>query len=401
METLPIWEVILWGFLLAVVLGAIVHKTNFCTMGSVSDWVNLGDTGRIRAWLFAITIAMAGVLAIEALGVIDLSATMPPYRTSRFAWLRYLLGGVMFGVGMTLASGCVNKTLVRIGGGNMKSLVVLLVGGVFAYLMTKTDFYHYAFHIWISPTDIELQGFGIDNQSLTAIVAGLLGASDTGLFHLTVGAFVVTVLGYIVFKSRDFRCRADNIIGGAAVGLLVLAAWYVTGGPLGQAAIEAASFMTFPPPGVGVMSFTFVNPMGETLVYLVNPLEVRLITFGVAILVGVIVGSFLYAVATGRFRIEWFSSFADLRRHVAGGILMGIGGVLAMGCTIGQGVTGMSTMALGSAIAFASFILGSAVTMKVQYYRMVYENATIPAVLAAALADLRLWPNRERTLRPL
>ena len=398
-EALPIWEVILWGFALAVLLGAIVHKTNFCTMGSVSDWVNMGHTGRLRAWLFAIAVAMTGVLLLEALGIVDLGMTMPPYRTPRFAWLRYLLGGLMFGVGMTLASGCVNKTLVRIGGGNLKSLVVLLVGGIFAYLMTKTDFYHYAFHIWISPTDIQLEPFGIDNQSMTAILAGLLGRQDAGPFHWISGGLIVALILFIVFKSRDFWSRSDNIVGGGAVGLLVLAGWYLTGGPLGQAAIEAASFMTFPPPGVGVMSFTFVNPMGETLVYLVNPLQVRLITFGVAILVGVIVGSLLYALVTRRFRIEWFVSLKDFWRHVIGGALMGTGGVLAMGCTIGQGVTGLSTMALGSLVAFGSFILGSALTMKVEYYRMVHgKEASFGAALVSSLADLRLLPRNWRRL---
>ena len=402
MEISPILQVILLGFALAVVLGIVIHKTNFCTMGAVSDLVNMGDTGRLRAWVFAFTVAMAGVLLLEGFGIVDFGMTMPPYRTSNFAWLRYVLGGLIFGIGMTLAGGCVNKTLVRIGGGSLKSLLVLLVGGIFAYLMTKTDFYHYGFHIWISPTDIELAPYGIDNQSVTAILAGLLGIQDSGAFHWVAGGLIVLALLYVVFKSGDFRGRFDNILGGGAIGLLVIAAWYLTGGALGQAAIEEAEFMTMPPPGVGVMSFTFVNPMGETLYYLVNPLEFRLITFGVAILTGVIVGSFLYAVVTGRFHVEWFKSVSDFIRYVIGGVLMGIGGVLAMGCTIGQGVTGLSTMALGSAIAFGMFIFGSALTMKVQYYKMVYEEkASFSAALAAALADMRLWPDRFRVLRPM
>ena len=227
-ESSSILQVIIWGFFLAMVLGAVVRKTNFCTMGAVSDLVNMGDTGRLRAWVFAFTVAMAGVLLMEGFGLVDLSMTMPPYRTSNFAWLRYLLGGVMFGIGMTLASGCVNKTLIRIGSGSLKSLMVLLVGGVFAYLMTKTDFFYYVFDIWMSPTNIELAPFGIDNQSVSAILAGLVGVDDTGMFHWIVGGVIVTALLYFIFRSRDFRGRGDNILGGAAVGLLVLAAWYVT-----------------------------------------------------------------------------------------------------------------------------------------------------------------------------
>jgi uncharacterized membrane protein YedE/YeeE len=392
-------QVLVWGFGLAVLLGALINKTNFCTMGAVSDVVSMGHTGRMRAWVFAIATAMTGVLIIESLGVFDLDKTMPPYRTSNFDWLRYLLGGTMFGVGMTLASGCVNKTLIRIGGGNMKSLVVLLFGGIMAYLMTMTDFYHYAFHIWINPTSIELSRFDIESQQLSAIVAGLAGMPDSGLFHWTVGGLVIAGLLYWIFRSRDFYGQLDNIIGGLSVGVLVVAAWYLTGGPLGQAAIEEASFMEFPPRGVGVMSFTFVNPMGETLNYLVHPANLDLFTFGVAILLGVIAGSFLYSIVTGKFRFEWFSSAKDFYRHVIGGLLMGTGGVLAMGCTIGQGVTGLSTMALGSALAFVTFIFGSALTMKFEYYKMLYENkASYTAILLTSLADMRLLPRSAKRL---
>lgn len=402
MELTPIIQVIVWGFVIAVVLGIIVNKTNFCTMGSVSDLVNMNDTGRLWSWVLAFTVAMAGVLLMEGFGIVDLNMTMPPYRTSNFAWMRYLLGGIIFGVGMTLASGCVNKTLIRIGSGNLKSLMVLFIGGYFAYLMTKTDFFYYGFNIWMSPTNIELAQFGIENQTLSAILAGLLGVKDVGVFHWAVGGLLVAGLLTFIFRSRDFRSRFDNILGGTSVGLLVLAAWYVTGGPLGQAAVDQASFMLFPPPGVGVMSLTFVNPMGETVYFLVHPLTFTLITFGVAILTGVIFGSFLYSIVTRQFRFEWFTSFSDFVRHAIGAVLMGIGGVLAMGCTIGQGVTGLSTMAIGSAIAFGSFIFGSALTMKVQYYKMVYEEkASFVAALVTTLVDMRLLPKRARMLQPL
>ncbi len=392
MESASIWYVILSGFSLAVVLGIVVHKTNFCTMGAISDWVNMKDMGRMYAWLLAIAVAMAGVLLLEQFGVISLGMTMPPYRTANFAWIRYLLGGLIFGVGMTLAGGCVNKTLIRIGGGNMKSLFVLFIGGIFAFLMTKTDFYHYGFHVWMEPLTINLQRYDIDSQQITTLLGSLFGVADSGWFHpLSAGLIILTLL-YFIFRSVDFRSRFDNLLGGSIVGLIVVAGWYVTAGPLGQAAVEAASFMDSPPPGVGAMSFTFVNPMGETLYYLVHPLEVSLITFGVAILVGVIVGSFLYGLFTGNLRLEWFSSIKDFIRYFIGASLMGIGGVLAMGCTFGQGITGFSTLALGSLIAFASFIIGSGLTMRFEYYRMVYDDASVMDALLAALADFRLLP---------
>ena len=370
MEDAAIWYVILSGFILAIILGISVHKTNFCTMGAISDWVNMGDKGRMYAWLLAIAIAMSGVLILEQLAIITLDTTMPPYRTANFAWIRYLLGGLIFGVGMTLAGGCVNKTLIRIGGGNMKSLFVLFIGGIFAYLMTKTDFYHYGFHIWMNPLTIDLQSYGIENQQITTLIGSGLGVAETNWFHPLAAAIIILTLLFFIFRSADFRSRFDNFLGGAIVGLIVVAGWYVTAGPMGQEAVEAASFMDTPPSGVGSMSFTFVNPMGETLYYVLHPLEISLITFGVAILVGVIVGSFLYGLVTSNLRFEWFTSIKDFIRHLIGAALMGIGGVLAMGCTFGQGITGFSTLALGSLIAFSSFIIGSAITMKIEYSRL-------------------------------
>jgi len=370
MENASIWYVILSGFSLAIILGFMVHKTNFCTMGAISDWVNMNDMGRMYAWLLAIAVAISGVFFLEQFGIINLNMTMPPYRTPSFAWLRYLLGGLIFGVGMTLAGGCVNKTLIRIGSGNMKSLFVLFIGGIFAFLMTKTDFYHYGFHIWMNPLTLDLQKYGIENQQITTLIASALGVADSTWFYPLSVSLIVLTLFYFIFRSADFRSRSDNLVGGITVGLVVVAGWYVTAGPLGQEAVEAASFMDSPPPGVGAMSFTFVNPMGETLYYLTNPLEVSLITFGVAILVGVIVGSFIYGLFSKNLRFEWFTSIKDFFRYLIGAAMMGIGGVLAMGCTFGQGITGFSTLAMGSLIAFASFIIGSAAMMRYEYSRM-------------------------------
>ena len=119
---------ILWlGFIIAFIMGAVATKTNFCTMGAVSDLVNMGDSGRIRAWLLAMAVAMIGVTVVEAMGVVSVDSTRPPYRGSNFAWLEYILGGIMFGIGMTLGSGCGNKTLIRIGGGNLKSIVLFAI----------------------------------------------------------------------------------------------------------------------------------------------------------------------------------------------------------------------------------------------------------------------------------
>lgn len=361
-------------FAIAVVLGAIVNKTNFCTMGAVSDWINIGDSGRMRAWLFAIAIAMAGVAAMESAGIVSLSGeTFPPYRTANFSWLRYLAGGAMFGIGMTLASGCGNKTLVRVGAGNLKSLLVLVIAALMAYLMMWTPFYEKAFHPWVSATAIDLARHGMNTQELGALLTGLSGVQPSRVLNAAVGGLLALGLFIHVFRSADFRGSFDNVLGGAAVGLAVLAGWYLTGGPLGQAWKEYAEFASQVPSRVQVQSYTFISPMGDSVRYLLNPDNTALINFGVVALAGVISGSFIYALITRSFRLEWFVSVKDFANHAVGGVLMGTGGVLAMGCTVGQAITGMSTLALGSLLTFFAIVIGAAATMKYQYWRMLRE----------------------------
>ena len=384
-------------FLIAVVLGAVANKTNFCTMGAVSDWVNMGDTGRLRAWLLAMAVALFGVLLLEGTGILALpSDTFPPYRTANFAWLRYVLGGVLFGIGMTLGSGCGNKTLVRIGGGNVKSVMVLVIASIAAYFMLWGDiegegFYDVVFGRWIAPTSVDLNTYGIPSQELGAVVAGISGAASDNL-HFIVGGILVALLFIFIFKSADFRASFDNILGGLVVGLAVVAGWYVTGGPLGAAWKDYADLATEIPSRVNVQSYTFISPMGDSVRYLMSPSNLTLINFGVMALTGVIVGSFLYALLFRKFRIEWFASGKDFVNHAVGGVLMGIGGVLSMGCTIGQAVTGVSTLAMGSILTFLAIVFGSALTMKVQYYLM--DEQGFFGALRSAFADMRLMPRK-------
>lgn len=367
-------QILLSVFVIALVMGAIAQKTRFCTMGAVSDWVNMGDTGRMRSWVFAMAIALAGVVALEATGTISLSGdTFPPYRTANFAWLRYLAGGVMFGIGMTLASGCGNRTLVRIGGGNLKSLTVLIVAAVCAYLMMWTPVFEYAFVPWIQATSINLAPHGMPTQEVGSIVAAMFGLAPSRTLNLALSATVALGMFAWVAKSRDFRDNFDHVLGGAAVGLAVVAGWYITGGSMGQAWKEYAEMATEIPSRVQTQSFTFISPMGDSVRFLLDPARLSYINFGVMALSGVILGGFLYAVATRGFRYERFFTFRDFANHVIGGALMGTGGVLAMGCTVGQAITGVSTLAIGSILAFFAIVIGAAGTMKYQYWRMMQE----------------------------
>jgi hypothetical protein len=224
------------------------------------------------------------------------------------------------------------------------------------------------------------------NQDLGAMLFGKSVATG----RLVMGGVVGVLLLVWVFKSADFRSSFDNILGGLVVGLAVLAAWYVTSNVKINADGELMSLQAFvqnwdfySPAGavrpadaapLAAQSFTFINPMGQTLGYVASGFKGTLLTFGVMALAGVIAGSLLWSLVSRSFRIEWFASFKDFVTHLIGAVLMGFGGVLAMGCTIGQGITGFSTLALGSILAFAAIVLGSAITMKVQYALMMREG---------------------------
>ena len=358
-------QVLLTVFGLAVIMGGIANKTNFCTMGAVSDWVNMGDTGRMRSWLLAVAVALLGVTILEATGKALIgTATFPPYRTANFAWLRYILGGLMFGVGMTLASGCGNKTLVRIGGGNLKSLVVLFIAAAAAYAMLWTNFYDSVFGGMVSATTINLGARGIASQSLGDL---------TGIGNTIAGAVVaLAIIGY-AFASSDFRSNRDNVLSAIVIGLIIVAGWYVTGGEMGARWKEFAEFADTKPLRVETQSYTFISAMGDAARYAMSPTDFSLVNFGIVALAGVVLGSLVWALLSGNFRFEWFASGGDFVNHAIGAVLMGIGGVLAMGCTVGQAITGVSTLALGSILAFMAIVGGAAATMKFQYWQMMKD----------------------------
>jgi uncharacterized protein len=360
------FRVLLAVFVIALLAGATMARTNFCTMGAVSDWMNMGDTSRLRSWLLAVAVASGGVVILELAGVINLGSTMPPYRTPQFAWLRYLLGGFLFGVGMTLGSGCATKTLIRIGGGNLKSVLVAVAISAVGYLMFTTEFFNVAVMSWLAPTIADLSAYGVQGQNADALLSHATGA-EPRLARALAGTVIVGALLVFVFRSADFRGNLELVIGGAAVGLAVIAGWFITGGPFGEEWREHAMFAAERPSRVEVQSYTFISPIGDTGRYLLEPTRLSQLNFGIMGVFGVIAGSFLYAIASRTFRVEWFVSFRDFVNHLVGGLLMGFGGFLAMGCTIGQGVTGTSTLAVGSFLALAAMIAGGAVAMKVQY----------------------------------
>lgn len=352
------------GLVIGIVFGATAQRTNFCTMGGISDRVLMGDGRRLRAWVLATAVALAGSQFLSFAGYIDLGQSI--YLTTNFGWLGAIIGGLIFGFGMTMTGGCPSRTLVRLGGGNLKSFVVAVVLGIIAY-MTLRGVFAPARVAMENATNIDLAAYGYQDQSLGGIAAGILGAGDHALRTSTTLIVLLALLVYC-FKDESFRKSPRNIIAGVIIGLTAVAGWIVTG---------IIGFDDFDP--TRLESVSLISPVANSLQYLMTYTG-STVNFGIGLVAGIIAGSFIAAMISREFRVEAFTDSGDLVRHILGAAFMGFGGVLALGCTIGQGVSGMSTLAAGSLIAWLSIITGG-------YFGIKYlEEGTLGGAFKAAFA---------------
>ncbi len=269
----------------------------------------------------------------------------------------------------------VNVPWCELGGGNLKSLVVLLVLGITAYMTLRGLLAVVRIEVF-QRTNLDLASNGLTDQGLPTLLAHMFGIESWAV-TVTVSALVVLTLLWFVFKDGAFRASAENVLVGAALGLLVAFAWYVTG---------VIGFDDFEP--VPFESVTFIAPVGNAVNYLMTWTG-STIGFGVAVVFGIVCGSLFYAIASGRFRIETFSDRADMINHLMAGVLMGFGGVLALGCTVGQGVAGISTLSMGAVLATGAIMLGSVLTTKTQYHML---DESFSESLRRSLVELRLLP---------
>lgn len=349
------------GFALALIFGYVANKTSFCTMGAVSDVVNMNDWGRMRAWMMAMAVAILGTGALVYYGLLDITKTY--YTRETFHWLAALVGGLSFGVGMTLAGGCGQRTLVRLGGGNLKSVVVFLFLGYSALVSMNGVFRLFTDKV------LRAELFTIRLEHMQTLPS--LMKMDEPVSHMMVAGVLAAIILLFVFFSKEFRASFDNMLAGLVVGLVVVAGWYVTG----KIGLTENEFMEMAYVGTDshlAESMTFVGPLAYSM-DLWAYWNDKHVTFGVACVFGVVIGSFIYSLFNRTFRWEYFNSPQDLFRHIVGAALMGYGGVTGLGCTIGQGVTGISTLALGSFVVLFGIIAGAVVTMKIQYFLLMRE----------------------------
>ncbi len=338
------------GYAIGLAFGAIVTWTNFCTMGSISDFMTFGDWRRFRAWILAAATAILGAQSLQALGVVDLGQSM--YLGANLNWFGHIVGGLMFGFGMVLAGGCASKNLARAGGGDLRALITLIIVGMAAF-MAIGGIFGPGRAILEQWTSVDLKPLGVTSQSLGGLLAQRTGVAAAKL-DIVIGGLIVIAAFACCFGNKAFRTSPVHILSGLGVGLCVVAGWAVTG--LGFD--ELASKPTQP------ISLTFVRPTGDALDWLQRFTAGRVPGFGVATVFGALSGALLASLAMGRFRVSSYSDAKDARRNLGGALLMGVGGVLALGCTVGQGVTGISTLAVGSFLTFAAIVVGGMQGMK-------------------------------------
>lgn len=357
-------QTVLWSsFVLSFAFGVIAQRTHFCTMGAISDIVNIGDWQRMRQWALAVGVAVIGFGVLAGLGALDPTKTL--YASNRIAWLSALAGGAMFGFGMVLASGCGSKTLVRIGGGSLKSLVVFIVMGIAAFATLK------GLTAVIRVNTVDAVALHSATWSaIPALVSGPFGSLQSA--YLVCGLTIGGALTLWALMGKGFASSADNLLAGLGIGGIIVAMWW-TSGVLGFVAEHPETLQeAFVATNSGrAEALSFVAPVAYTLDwFMFFSDKSKVLTLGIVTVFGVIAGSFVMALLGKSFRWEGFGSIEDVANHLIGGLLMGIGGVTAMGCTIGQGLSGISTLSVMSIVAVGSILAGAWAAFKYQIWRL-------------------------------
>ncbi len=327
------------GFAIGLAFGVVGLLSGFCLMSSLRDWWTADDSRKVRSYAVALAVAIFGAQLLAGAGIVDIAKSL--YLQPSFSAPLLFAGGLLFGFGMVLSNGCASRALVLLGKGNLRSLVVLAIIGITAQMTLKG---------LIAPARLAILQWSQISPAAVSVPALL---STIGV-NESVARIAVTIIAggsllIFAFSDRRFRRSYGQIAAGLAVGLLVTAGWLTTGW------LGADEFNPIP-----VTSLTFISPIADTLQYAMLSTGLTL-NFGIAVVTGVLTGSLLTSLLTGRFALEGYNSAHHMMRSIAGAALMGIGGAMAYGCSVGQGLTGLSTLATPSFIAVAGILTGAAV----------------------------------------
>lgn len=332
------------GFAIGFGFGALAQATNFCIMGAVSDWRLFGDKSRLGAAALASATAIAGAQLLQHYAVVDLSRSI--YLMPRINWASAVLGGTLFGYGMVHAGGCASRNVVRAGAGDLRAILTLLVLSSLA-LATIGGILGPARNWLETVSAIGTDQLGLNGASL-ADAAASFGLSPGAGTLVAALLLIVPLLGFAAGPGRIFS-QPRNLIGGLGVGLLVAAGWLITGLAFDDMAVRP----------LAPTSLSFVKPVGDAVAWIEYATALGFPGFAAATIFGALAGSFIAALVTGSLRVAGFASRDDMLSHLGGAALMGIGGVLGLGCSIGQGISGLSTLAIQSVITAAAIIGGA------------------------------------------
>jgi uncharacterized protein len=330
------------GLLIGFVYGIVGLLSGFCLLSSLRGWWAEGDSRLIRTFALALAVALVATQCLAAYGAVDLTKSI--YFQPSFSAPLMFAGGLLFGYGMVLANGCGSRALVLLGRGNLRSFVVVIVLGITAQMTLRG---------LIAPARIALLQISTVKPAHLSLPEWL-GAFGVGEIsaRLVVALAISAALVVFAFRHMPFRHAGGQIAAGLAVGLLVTAGWFATG------YLGADEFNP-----VAVTSLTFIAPVADSVQYVMLSTGLTL-NFGIAMVAGVFAGSLLTALVTRRFYLEAFVSPGHMLRSIVGAALMGSGGAMALGCSIGQGLTGISTLALSSFVAVAGILLGTAAGLR-------------------------------------
>jgi uncharacterized protein len=344
------------SFSITLILGYIMQRTNFCTMGAISDYFLMGSLTRARQWILAIAVSVMGVGALRYFKMVVLEDSI--YVAPKVLWLSVLVGSLMFGVGMVFASGCAGRNLMRVGSGSIRALVVVVVAGVFAQMTLRGVF------AVIRVKTVDQVFFTLpSNQDVLSILDYQFGLGPLVIFLFTI------VLGSViiawVFSEKKFW-TLENCLIGLFVGFCIISFWWLVGNfaflEEDPNTLEKAYLATN---SNRLEMVSFVAPIAYLLDYLTLFSDAsKKLTLGIVSIFGMMSGSFLAVQLHQDWRWQGFTGLPDLSRHLIGAALMGVGGVTALGCTFGQGLSGISTLSISSMIAIAGFIGGAYLALK-------------------------------------
>ncbi|MGB3387558.1 MAG: YeeE/YedE family protein [Pseudaminobacter sp.] len=334
--------VLLGGLAVGIVFGAAARLSAFCLLSGLRGWWGQDDGRPVRTFALALVVALVGSQWLQTMGMVDLSQSI--YARTTFSPVAVFIGGLAFGVGMVLANGCGARAAVLLGGGNLRSLIVLLCIGIGGYI---------ALSGLLAPLRVaadRLLSVQFEAGTIPALLdyQGLDAVAATWLMV----ALVAAALLFFAFSHAAFRRAHSLQLGGLVVGCAIVAGWYVTG------RLGADDFDPAP-----VMSASFIAPVGDSILYLMLASGMKL-NFGIVLVAGVVIGSFLLAALQGALKLEGFVSPGAMVRSMAGGLLMGVGGAFAAGCSIGHGLSGLSTLGWMSLPAVIGILIGTAIALR-------------------------------------